>query len=451
MILEKDLAIALSLVNPKIRVLLKNVLVMPETRSLLSPAAYKIIDHLLKSGEDPVHPASLAPLLDDYNEREKSLLINEAASFASIEEPSSIESFVRGVVLLIQKRRLYAILEKDLRPLMDKNDIEGLLQRVSQIGNLGVAHFTPKSLGEFGHLLSDEAQSERTWKPFFTPLRQYLSSGGYIPGEVVVIAGATGRGKTMFSLSEAINLALQGAKVLYIALGDMLPKDFIYRTLSVYYSHQYLKGDGLWIQHYISDPGVIYSSSLSSILPQNLKSKALELWEKMDDRIKSNLEIHITEPDRLSVEDIYQTLQHPSYQDVDVVVVDYDSNLRATSNSMYERGEEIYEGLVRIARSKYKSRLVLVVSQVSKLYYGHEYVPLEALAESSRKQAIADIILTIGRNAQDADFHRGAIGLVKNRRGSLARLGYLMLPTGYFLHHDASRGILETPQFGDED
>ncbi|MEM4546630.1 MAG: hypothetical protein QW328_07735, partial [Nitrososphaerota archaeon] len=74
MILEKDLAIALSLVNPKIRVLLKNVLTMPETRSLLSPAAYKIIDHLLKSGEDPVHPASLAPLLDDYNEREKSLL-----------------------------------------------------------------------------------------------------------------------------------------------------------------------------------------------------------------------------------------------------------------------------------------------------------------------------------------------------------------------------------------
>jgi hypothetical protein len=103
-----------------------------------------------------------------------------------------------------------------------------------------------------------------------------------------------------------------------------------------------------------------------------------------------------------------------SPDDYDMYVVDYDTNIATGSDSMYESGGELYDLLTSLA---FSGKLVFVASQPKIGFYGHEKIPMEGLAESSRKQQIIDLQITIGR-APGSGTHCGYVGVVKNRRGS---------------------------------
>lgn len=98
----------------------------------------------------------------------------------------------------------------------------------------------------------------------------------------------------------------------------------------------------------------------------------------------------------------------------DLIIVDYPDNLIGDNDNMYLSAGSIYG---KLSSFGYMNRSVMMlVSQPKINYYGKEIIPLEGLAESSKKQQHIDFLATFGKPAKDIDLITGFIP--KNRRGS---------------------------------
>jgi len=115
----------------------------------------------------------------------------------------------------------------------------------------------------------------------------------------------------------------------------------------------------------------------------------------------------------------------------DVFIVDYDSNFLYEGESMYDKGDKIYTALSNI--SDLPGKLVWVGSQPKQNFWDKELIGIEGLAESSRKQQIADFILTISKSSTGTGLnHIGRLNLCKNRRGVVGYQYYFIDKSGEF-------------------
>ena len=61
--------------------------------------------------------------------------------------------------------------------------------------------------------------------------------------------------------------------------------------------------------------------------------------------------------------------------------------------------------------------VVFIVAQPKTTYWSNEIIPLEAAAESSKKQKIIDLMITMGKPSRSSSV--GSIFIAKNRRGEV--------------------------------
>ena len=116
----------------------------------------------------------------------------------------------------------------------------------------------------------------------------------------------------------------------------------------------------------------------------------------------------------------------------DVVIVDYDSNFDQPSESMYDSGGAIYDDMTEIARPEGEAnRLVMIASQCKTMYWESEIIPEDGLAESSRKQHIIDMMITLGK--ADAIQPCGILNIAKNRRGTTGTVPIKRTACGHFV------------------
>lgn len=215
-------------------------------------------------------------------------------------------------------------------------------------------------------------------------------------------------GKSLFIANECVAMLGKGLGVMYCALGDMFLLDFIIRLSAIITNSEYYK--------VATSPEVYYNDIVR------------ETTQKMH--------IVIEAAGVLSIEDLYDMMkQHViPLMDVDVFVLDYDSNLKKMTGSMYEEGDYVFNKLTEIARpNDARYRLVFVASQPKIQYWENEKLPKEASGESSRKQAIVDLIITIGRSKDAVDKHIGIMYMAKVRRGREGlESPYKVSPSGRF-------------------
>jgi hypothetical protein len=84
---------------------------------------------------------------------------------------------------------------------------------------------------------------------------------------------------------------------------------------------------------------------------------------------------------------------------------------------MYESGGNVYN---RIALFAVTNKSVLfILAQPKPSYWDKEVIPLEAAAESSKKQKIIDLMLTLGSPSKTSSI--GMLNIAKNRRGEDGR------------------------------
>jgi len=411
-----DLGYLMALANPTIRTGLKSLVLTtpwaPQVRSFVE----RIYDEF-GSSDGPISREVIEFILLELGVPivEAERLAKKAGELAQIEDHTQINYLIEEI-----SRRAAKLIVNDYitQYANGKLPVKEFAKKVSELDSLttyahlpvmNIAEMTPSEvLKEYGG--TDVIPSS------FNFINQALPSGGYQRGQLVMVGAPPGTGKTTFLLNEAVFSAKHGNKVLYVSLGDMLPQDFFVKII-----------------------GIVKDLPVSHIL-----MKIDELWrDKEVQEIARNLKISVLPAGSLTADQLYAAVSKKSTgEDYDVVIVDYDTNLKVEGDlSLYERGRLVYEALSAISRDE-PYKLVFVASQVKRDKWGQDLIPLDAAADSSNKQAVVDLMLTIGKNPgkkkinDDSFVHAGYLNIAKARRGLSSPLSYtpyMLTASGRFI------------------
>jgi hypothetical protein len=200
-------------------------------------------------------------------------------------------------------------------------------------------------------------------------------------------------GKTTWLINQGISTAEQGFNVLHIFLGDMSRYDGLLR----------------------------YASCLSGVPTAKLVKLDVDGLESFIKKINmsgflSRVSIGAYAAGELTASKLIEeilTAQKLLRTHFNLVIIDYDENLSKETDSMYESGGEIYNkiGLFAVLNKS----VVFIAAQPKPEFWDKEVIPLKGAAESSKKQKIIDLMMTIGKPRRGSSV--GTLFIAKNRRG----------------------------------
>lgn len=228
----------------------------------------------------------------------------------------------------------------------------------------------------------------------FDPLMKYEA------GQICIVSAPPGVGKSLFCMGEALTMAMAGAKVHYIALGDLKPKDFVVRM------------------------GAVYSGASFADVQLNLQS----IYKALNNAVGDRLGLTIVPSAKVTAD---QYIEYIKDKDYDVLFIDYDSNfLSSAADNLYSEYGKIYDRLTELSGI---GKLVFIASQPTKPSWKYEEINMEDIGESARKVHSADVIITIGRVITSRN-HLGIMKIAKNRRGEEGvAQPYIRLNNGRFI------------------
>jgi hypothetical protein len=244
-------------------------------------------------------------------------------------------------------------------------------------------------------------------------------AGGYSTGQLVQVCAPPGVGKSLFLAHEVVGMMRANKdldekdkfKVYWLALGDMNKLDFIQRFTAIYRGR-----------------------------PINEIKRNTKLY--FDDEVREafkSVKISVVPPGHIDIHGVRYFIENsvadPTF-DPQIIVIDYDANLLMNRDTMYLASEEIYNIAAAIAKPVARpGRLVFIASQPKIDFWNVCPMPKEAAAESSRKQAIIDMMITIARDPNCIEGTVvGKILVAKNRRGIEGCIGLYLLDGGIFFN-----------------
>lgn len=224
--------------------------------------------------------------------------------------------------------------------------------------------------------------------------------GGINRGEIGVISAPPGVGKSLFAMDLACYMAASGEKVLYVCLGDMNYRDFIQRMSSIAF-------------------GVSFADAGKNIGM---------MYEQLKNLVGNNLEISVNPSGTVTSGEVVDFARNKNFS---VVVVDHDGNFAGATDgeSLYSTYSDIYNDFTKLSM---EGRLVLICSQ-AKIFSWDKIIGLESLSDSSKKQHVADWIMTISNVNPDCPNHLYVMSLPKARRGEVGSRAYVIRIQGRFI------------------
>lgn len=207
---------------------------------------------------------------------------------------------------------------------------------------------------------------------------------------------------SIFLANEVVTMLEAGCKVYWLALGDMMRYDFIIRLSAL-----------------------ITGNPLSAVSMEPHKYFTDEVKEKTQ-----NLRMSVLPAGQIDIHNVKDYIDNyvAIDDDIDVFILDYDANLLQRGESMYLSGDEIYNVMSQISRPTGKPyRLAMIASQPKIQYWEFDELPKEAAGESSRKQAIVDVMVTLGKSSAHQNYHMGVMKAAKLRRGKEGLRSYYIL------------------------
>lgn len=239
-------------------------------------------------------------------------------------------------------------------------------------------------------------------------------TGGYGTNNVICIGAPPSCGKSFFLINEMISAYYQDRKCYYLALADLTVGDFKDRLISI------ITNTSL---SYIKAPG-----NRDIIYKQFDKSKNGQI---LDDIFFDSVAAGV-----YSVKDWYDIINNKGIlEKYNTFFIDYDSNFKANTDSLYDKGSDIYNLLDML--SMQKDNIVIVASQVDKSVWQDPKVRMGNLGESRRKAEIVDLMIGLSlMEASCGENHIGLINIGKNRRGAVGSRNYLLSDSGRFIELD---------------
>jgi len=240
-------------------------------------------------------------------------------------------------------------------------------------------------------------------------LKRATAWGGYLKGQVAMFVAAPGNGKSLLMANEVVEMLRNDVQVYWMALGDMFRFDFITR----------------------------FSSLITGVPFYEVNMNPKKYFTDEVKRLTKNLRVSVMPAGAINVATLVEYLKThvEPIQSFDTFVLDYDANIAASTDSMYAEGDLTYNALSSIARPVNGSyKLCMVASQPKIQYWPNDELNKEAAAESSRKQAIVDLMITMGRNQSIRSDHAGVLKAAKVRRGREGEKSYYVV---------ANNGLIE--------
>lgn len=230
-------------------------------------------------------------------------------------------------------------------------------------------------------------------KFFIEKVNQIMQYKGLTPGTLNMVTAPPGRGKTTMLINQGVYSAKQNFNVLHVFLGDMSNYDGLVRYASC------ITGTP--------------TSNLVDLAPEEL-GEFIKKWNMTG--IFSYLDVISYAADELTANQLIEeitTFQRSYRKHYDVIIVDYDENISKADDNIYESGGQIYNRLALFA--VINKSVVFVASQPKTEFWKQEIIPLEAASESSKKQKIIDLMITLGKPSKSSSV--GTVHIAKNRRG----------------------------------
>lgn len=247
------------------------------------------------------------------------------------------------------------------------------------------------------HINSELPSPENLIPSKFSFINKALTYKAFKKGDLVAVQAASGIGKSTYLVTEGAHFSKLGYKVCHVVLGDLSETDMFLKYVSAYNN-------------------VETEIVLSEGYRQYLTPDVTEYFKNV--RVKSLL------PDTY---DIYQLLgkvnQLKQKFNYDVLIVDYDGNIKEAGDNLYLNGGQTYAHLK--GHGMINDVLVLVASQTKIAHWDDEYVPKTAMNDSSKKQMHLDVLLGLGRSKNCPLV--GKLNATKVRRGASDVFTYVAL------------------------
>jgi hypothetical protein len=272
--------------------------------------------------------------------------------------------------------------------LLEMNDFESILQLISKAVNAG----EDKTVG-LDYNIDIEAryrEDDRNCIPFPWPVFNEITQGGYGKGDLVLVFGNPGGGKSWAISAMGAYAAALGYNVVHYSLE---------------------LGEG-----YV---GKRYDAIFSGIEVDKLHLHRKEVDEVVG-KVKGKVIIKEYPPKRASFDTIeahLQQLEHQNDFKPDLIIIDYLDYMRTRSRK--ERKEEIDDVYVAAkAFAKEKGIPVVSPSQANRGAAKSDIIEGDNAAGSYEKIMIGDIILSLARKRKDKIEGTGNWHIMKNRYGA---------------------------------
>jgi|GEM_PF-1285202 len=260
-----------------------------------------------------------------------------------------------------------------------------------------------------------QATTHRTMTPF---AKINTSTGGFLPGNLVVLAARTSMGKTGMGLDIALTAAKERGLVVYFSL-EMSSQEITRRIAAKESGSSVLQLRAILNRDAVGN----YKKSIAGLggLPLFVDDKPATPRD-IEERCEHVLD------------------QLPERSQLGLIVVDHIQLLGTSDKLRYESRHRQLSTYVYQLKDMAKrfDCVVLALSQVNRLSDREKRAPrLSDLRESGAIEETADIIIGLYRKAVDddtANIHEAEVRILKNRSGPLGRLSLFWAPETATFH-----------------
>lgn len=404
--MSSELNFACFLANPNIR---SEVEIQVKEITWNSPLAKKLVDFFTSDiiSSNKIETAQIRALLSNTNVESKIDEIVDKCSEA-IDLGTNVAPILEQYDEFYKTRKVTEILATSKAD--DSLGVEYIVKEISKIKSINNNGIPLDVLGELdaGKVIEEELGTGGALPTNFEFIKRATPFQGYLRGQVIQVVAPPGVGKSNFLANEAVKMLQDGYSGYFVALGDMMRIDFITRFTSIILNEPFNEVSIV--------PQKYYTDEVKSLL-KNLRITVVPAGQLTSDGLCNFIETQVQ-----------------PQSNIDFVMVDYDSNFQKETDSMYTEGDNVYNKLSEISRPSHSMyRTVFVASQPKIQYWGEEELPMECAAESSRKQAIIDLMITIGQSRKISR-PAGIMKVTKARRGRVGEFSrYKVDECGHFI------------------
>ena len=222
------------------------------------------------------------------------------------------------------------------------------------------------------------------------PMLNQLTQGGFGPGDLGIVFGNPGGGKSWMMVAMAAHAVKMGYNVVYYTLE--LGQDYVGKRFDCYFTGHSIEE----VQHHRDEVERIVEGLAGKLIVKEYPPKAATV---------ATLKAHLQKCIDADVKP-------------DMVVIDYIDYLRPPSKRFTERKDEIDDMYVACkGMAKEFKIVVLSPSQVNRMGAKDDIIEGDKAAGSYDKIMVADFCLSLSRKKEDKVHGTGRVHVMKNRYG----------------------------------